>query len=191
LDGGLGDTMGSSMSSAGVDSGAGAESSFASREASIRHGRLGPDKHHQHHQHDPPSGVMSGSYQSTYNAHTSHSHSSHNPSHSASNDNSNNASIRVGSAAAQSFENRTTDGSHHATGSLADLQYGDEESRDESEGVGTAQEAIQFHQNHKALEKYLDGQHCFDEICTELEISERELTARLKRVPWVIHIIHR
>jgi nitrogen permease regulator 2-like protein len=27
---------------------------------------------------------------------------------------------------------------------------------------------------------FLDGTHCFDEICTELEISERELTERLK-----------
>ena len=30
------------------------------------------------------------------------------------------------------------------------------------------------------LEQYLDGTHCFDEICTELEISERELMGRLK-----------
>ncbi|KAI4155814.1 MAG: hypothetical protein LQ340_000747 [Diploschistes diacapsis] len=30
------------------------------------------------------------------------------------------------------------------------------------------------------LAKYLDGMHCFDEICTELAISEKELLARLK-----------
>ncbi|KAA6416300.1 MAG: nitrogen permease regulator 2 [Lasallia pustulata] len=30
------------------------------------------------------------------------------------------------------------------------------------------------------LAKYLDGTHCFDEICTELLISEKELVARLK-----------
>ena len=30
------------------------------------------------------------------------------------------------------------------------------------------------------LQRYLDGTHCFDEICTELMISEKELTARLK-----------
>lgn len=30
------------------------------------------------------------------------------------------------------------------------------------------------------LAKYLDGTHCFDEICTDLMISEKELTARLK-----------
>lgn len=30
------------------------------------------------------------------------------------------------------------------------------------------------------LGQYLDGTHCFDEICTDLMISEKELTARLK-----------
>ncbi|KAK4695751.1 nitrogen permease regulator 2, partial [Lecanoromycetidae sp. Uapishka_2] len=30
------------------------------------------------------------------------------------------------------------------------------------------------------LEKYLDGTHCFDEICTDLMISEKELLGRLK-----------
>ncbi|KAL1992641.1 hypothetical protein VTN49DRAFT_4673 [Thermomyces lanuginosus] len=44
---------------------------------------------------------------------------------------------------------------------------------------------------NRALEKYLDGQHCFDEICTELQISEKELTARLKAWPWEVQIIHR
>ncbi|KAJ5244352.1 Nitrogen permease regulator 2 [Penicillium chrysogenum] len=43
----------------------------------------------------------------------------------------------------------------------------------------------------EVLAKYLDGTHCFDQICTELEMSERELTARLKRYPWEVLIIHR
>lgn len=43
----------------------------------------------------------------------------------------------------------------------------------------------------RTLSKYLDGAHCFDQICTELEISERELTARLKRYPGEVLIIHR
>jgi hypothetical protein len=43
----------------------------------------------------------------------------------------------------------------------------------------------------KTLTKYLDGTHCFDEICTELEMSEKELTARLKRYPGEVLIIHR
>ncbi|ETN38057.1 uncharacterized protein HMPREF1541_07681 [Cyphellophora europaea CBS 101466] len=33
---------------------------------------------------------------------------------------------------------------------------------------------------NKRLLPFLDGTHCFDEMCTELEISERELTERLK-----------
>ncbi|KAJ5085995.1 Nitrogen permease regulator [Penicillium argentinense] len=43
----------------------------------------------------------------------------------------------------------------------------------------------------RKLSKYLDGTHCFDQICTELEISERELTARLKRYPGEVLILHR
>ncbi|KAL4869141.1 hypothetical protein BDV12DRAFT_185371 [Aspergillus spectabilis] len=43
----------------------------------------------------------------------------------------------------------------------------------------------------KDLAKYLDGMHCFDQICTELEISERELTGRLKRYQGEVLIIHR
>jgi len=43
----------------------------------------------------------------------------------------------------------------------------------------------------RTLSKYLDGTHCFDQICTELEISERELTARLKLYPGEVLIVHR
>lgn len=43
------------------------------------------------------------------------------------------------------------------------------------------------------LAPFLDGTHCFDEICTELQISERDLVARLK--DWStgaeVQIIHR
>lgn len=39
--------------------------------------------------------------------------------------------------------------------------------------------------------RYLNGQCCFDEICTELEISEKELEARIKRWPGEVQIIHR
>ncbi|KAJ9646972.1 Nitrogen permease regulator 2 [Knufia peltigerae] len=35
------------------------------------------------------------------------------------------------------------------------------------------------HINHRIIE-FLDGTHCFDEICTELDISEKELMDRLK-----------
>ncbi|KAJ5477495.1 Nitrogen permease regulator [Penicillium diatomitis] len=43
----------------------------------------------------------------------------------------------------------------------------------------------------RTLSKYLDGTHSFDQICTELEISERELTKRLKKYPGEVLIIHR
>lgn len=43
----------------------------------------------------------------------------------------------------------------------------------------------------KTLSKYLDGMHCFDQICTELEMSERELMTRLKKYPWEVMILHR
>ncbi|KAJ5183385.1 Nitrogen permease regulator [Penicillium capsulatum] len=43
----------------------------------------------------------------------------------------------------------------------------------------------------RTLARYLDGTHCLDQICTELEISERELTARLKRYPGEVLILHR
>ena len=33
------------------------------------------------------------------------------------------------------------------------------------------------------LEKYLDGAHCFDQICVELEISEKELVERIAKYP--------
>ena len=39
--------------------------------------------------------------------------------------------------------------------------------------------------------RYLDGMHCFDQTCTELEISEKELTGRLKRYAEEVQIIHR
>ena len=40
------------------------------------------------------------------------------------------------------------------------------------------------------LARFLDGTHCFDEICTELMLSEKELLARLKAYGDV-HIIHK
>ncbi|KAL4884549.1 nitrogen permease regulator 2-domain-containing protein [Aspergillus karnatakaensis] len=43
----------------------------------------------------------------------------------------------------------------------------------------------------KDLVKYLDGMHCFDQICTELEISERELSRRIRRYQGEVLIIHR
>ncbi|KAL9620421.1 MAG: hypothetical protein Q9160_005006 [Pyrenula sp. 1 TL-2023] len=43
----------------------------------------------------------------------------------------------------------------------------------------------------EVLGRYLDGQCCFDQICTELEIGEKDLLARIKRWPGEVQIIHR
>ncbi|KZF22050.1 nitrogen permease regulator 2 [Xylona heveae TC161] len=40
------------------------------------------------------------------------------------------------------------------------------------------------------LKKFLDGRHCFDQICTELQLSERELLTKLKAYGDV-QIVHR
>ncbi|KAF2453525.1 nitrogen permease regulator 2-domain-containing protein [Lineolata rhizophorae] len=40
------------------------------------------------------------------------------------------------------------------------------------------------------LARYLDGMHCFDEICTELGMSERDLSAKLRQFGDVL-LIHR
>ena len=45
--------------------------------------------------------------------------------------------------------------------------------------------------SNERLRKYLDGTHCFDEICTALEISEKELMDRVKRYPGEVLVIHR
>jgi len=45
---------------------------------------------------------------------------------------------------------------------------------------GKAHRAEEHETEDMKLEKYLDGTHCFDEICTDLMISEKELLGRLK-----------
>ncbi|KAJ5278819.1 Nitrogen permease regulator [Penicillium angulare] len=45
--------------------------------------------------------------------------------------------------------------------------------------------------DERVFGRYLDGEHCLDQICTELEVSERELTVRLKRYPGEVLIVHR
>jgi len=55
-----------------------------------------------------------------------------------------------------------------------------------AEGNGVGRKGEKKH----SLGRYLDGTHCFDEICTELGISERELVGELKR--WGdVQIVHR
>ncbi|OAX82605.1 hypothetical protein ACJ72_03046 [Emergomyces africanus] len=63
-----------------------------------------------------------------------------------------------------------------------------EDDGEDEYGLGDEEEVVI---DDKTLGKYLDGTHCFDQICTELEISEKELTNRLKRYPFEVQIIDR
>lgn len=87
------------------------------------------------------------------------------------------------SAAARRDASHERAGSFHS-GSRSGLGTGSMPSRffedDEDDGI-----------DDRTLSKYLDGTHCLDQICTELEISERDLTARLKRYPGEVLIVHR
>ncbi len=49
-----------------------------------------------------------------------------------------------------------------------------------SRSIGKATDAGEDLPEDAELTRYLDGTHCFDEICTDLMISERELGSRLK-----------
>lgn len=69
---------------------------------------------------------------------------------------------------------------HHSHHHHHDSFVEEDNSNSDSESIGNT-----------ALAKYLDGTHCFDEICTELEISERELAAKIKKWPFEVQIIHR
>lgn len=66
----------------------------------------------------------------------------------------------------------------------------DENEKDDDEGDrDVADESVDI--DDHVLTKYLDGMHCFDQICTELEVCEKDLTARLKTYPGEVLIIHR
>lgn len=82
--------------------------------------------------------------------------------------------------------------------------YGDDRSRpgtshDENEQSGAEKDSngdgssddVEDEIDDWTLAKYLDGMHCFDQICTDLEISEKELAARLKRYPGEVVVVHR
>ncbi|KAI5283829.1 Nitrogen permease regulator 2, partial [Ascosphaera aggregata] len=58
------------------------------------------------------------------------------------------------------------------------------------DGAAVTEEEEEWVDDH-TLAKYLDGQHHFDQICTELELTDSELTARLQKFPNQVHIIHR
>ena len=71
------------------------------------------------------------------------------------------------------------------------LREEDKEDEDDGEAEAVDDDEDEDAIDDKTRSKYLDGMHCFDQICTELEISEQELTARLKRYPSEVVIIHR
>lgn len=62
--------------------------------------------------------------------------------------------------------------------------------RGSRDGNGEGEDRGKGNIKASAVAKYLDGTHCFDEICTELMISERELVACLNEMGDVL-IIHR
>ena len=41
------------------------------------------------------------------------------------------------------------------------------------------------------LAKFLDGMHCFDEICTELQLSEKKVLEKIRGAYGNVEIIHR
>ncbi|ODH33673.1 hypothetical protein ACO22_03291 [Paracoccidioides brasiliensis] len=73
-------------------------------------------------------------------------------------------------------------------GSYGDNDIAVEDDREDGYDLEDDEEVVI---DDRSLRKYLDGAHCFDQICTELEISEKELTNRLKRYPYEVQIIDR
>jgi hypothetical protein len=67
-------------------------------------------------------------------------------------------------------------------GSTSRLRRVESSDEDDSDGDGISNEK---------LRKYLDGVHCFDQICTALEITEKELMDRIKRYPGEVLVINR
>lgn len=86
------------------------------------------------------------------------------------------------STSAQSGSTTMTSNAATATGVSADDNDNDRdrEEREEEDFI-----------DDRSLVKYLDGMHCFDQICTELEVSERQLMGRLRRYPGEVMVIHR
>ncbi|KAK2742499.1 Nitrogen permease regulator 2 [Myotisia sp. PD_48] len=75
-------------------------------------------------------------------------------------------------------------------GDDGDEEISEEEGKDsDEEEEWDSDEDRNYGIDDKTLGRYLDGNHCFDQICTELEISDKELTARLKRYPREVVII--
>ena len=67
------------------------------------------------------------------------------------------------------------------------------EGKDKDAGLEWAAEGLKALslEQEKQLGRLLDGTHCFDEICTEMGISERELMARLRDWEGEVWVMHR
>ena len=59
-------------------------------------------------------------------------------------------------------------------------RYGHDQSDEDDEDISDTQ-----------LARYLDGTHCFDEICSEFEVSESKLMDRIRRYPSEVVVINR
>lgn len=67
---------------------------------------------------------------------------------------------------------------------------------DEGEGRGGVEEQLARVEGHSEgaglpLARYLDGMHCFDEICTELQMSERQAMEKIGRAYGEVHVLQR
>lgn len=69
---------------------------------------------------------------------------------------------------------------HMAEDDQHTVRYGHDESEEDVEHIPDSE-----------LARYLDGTHCFDEICTEFEISESKLVDRIRRYPSEVVLINR
>lgn len=86
--------------------------------------------------------------------------------------------------------NTVTAASGGTSTSVDDHDHGHDHDHDRDRDQDVVREEEEFIDN-RGLVKYLDGMHCFDQICTELEVSERVLMARLRRYPGEVMVIHR
>ena len=88
-----------------------------------------------------------------------------------------------GKAKGKRMRGRKGDGGNATAGGAAAGGGATDETGDEGRDGDAREDRI--------LDRFLDGTHCFDEICTELAISERELLARLKGKGGDVQIICR
>lgn len=97
--------------------------------------------------------------------------------------------LQLQSTSAQSGS--TTMTSHTATAMGASVDGNDNDNDNGRDREREDREDEEDIIDDRTLVKYLDGMRCFDQICTELEISERQLMGRLRRYSGEVMVIHR